>query len=63
MIAGGGFKLWTDDPVVVAVIRRCAELEAKLTEMRHAETARFRTLRRDVDQIKRSVRKIADHEG
>jgi hypothetical protein len=55
VIEGGGFRFLTEDPVLTAVVKRCAELECQIEELRHIEVARFRTLRRDVKQIKRSV--------
>jgi hypothetical protein len=56
IVTGGGFTLITDDPVMIAVVRRCAELEARLAESRYRQDiARFRTLRRDVNTIKREV--------
>lgn len=51
----GKSSLLTDDPIVIALARRCAELEATLQEHRHQEVARYRTLRRDVSQIRRAV--------
>lgn len=57
LVEGGGFKLWTDDPIVVAVVKRCAELERLYREARDGEVSRFWTLRRDVKQIKRALRK------
>jgi hypothetical protein len=59
VIEGGGFRFLTDDPILIAVVRRCAQLEAVLAEVRHhTEVARYRTLRRDVDQIKKSLRQL-----
>jgi hypothetical protein len=55
IVEGGGFKLCTDDPILIAVVRRCAELERLYFEARNNEVARFRSLRRDVKQIKRAV--------
>jgi hypothetical protein len=54
-IKGGGFDFLTDDPFLIAAVRRCAELERLYTEARNNEVARFRSLRRDIKQIKRSV--------
>jgi hypothetical protein len=54
-VQGGGFTLLTDDPIMKAVVRRCAELDQLLTDYRHMETARLRTLRRDVRQIKAAI--------
>lgn len=54
-VTGGGFCLWTDDPVVIAVVRRCEELARENDRLRFDEVARYRTLRRDVTQIKRKV--------
>lgn len=55
IIRGGGFQLLTSDPVVIAVVRRCAELESENRRLRYEEVARFKTLRRDVRQIKSKV--------
>lgn len=55
IVTGGGFSFLTADPIMVAVVERCAELEAELRSARYTETARFITLRRDVAQIKRTV--------
>jgi hypothetical protein len=55
IVKGGGFRLLTADPITISLVRRCAQLERELTELRHHEVARYRTLRRDVEQIKRAV--------
>ena len=62
VVKGGGIALLTDDLVVKVVVQRCGELERELKsayetldELRHRETARYRTLRRDVAAIKRKV--------
>jgi hypothetical protein len=55
IVEGGGFRLLTADPIMIAVVRRCAQLERELTELRHHKIARYRTLRRDVAQIKRAT--------
>lgn len=34
VVKGGGFELLTEDPVMVAVVRRCAELEEALRRRR-----------------------------
>lgn len=54
-IDAGGMVVWTDDPVVQALARHCARLRDELVEREHHEVARYRTLRRDVTQIKRAV--------
>lgn len=56
-VRGGGFHLLTDDPIMIAVVKRCAELDAEVRRLRYDEVARFRTLRRDVRQIKSRVMK------
>jgi hypothetical protein len=56
-VRGGGFHLLTKDRFLIAAVRRCAELESELHRVRHEEVARFRTLRRDVRQIKSRVMK------
>jgi hypothetical protein len=65
VVEGGGFKLFTDDPIVIALVRRCADIEADLVRIRNDETRRYRTLRHDVRQIKRAVCRSssADTEG
>lgn len=55
VIEGGGFSFLTADPVLIAVVKRCAELQRLLDEAKRLEVARYRTLRRDVRQIKRAV--------
>lgn len=55
VVEGGGFSLLTADPIMIAVVRRCAELEQKILQLRHDEVARYRTLRRDVHQIRKSL--------
>lgn len=60
VVKGGGFELLTADPVLIAVVRRCAELERENICLRHLEVARFRTLRRDVRQIRRAQIKARD---
>lgn len=55
LVEGGGFTLLTNDFVVIAVVRRCAELEAALREAHYQEVSRYRTLRRDASQIKKKV--------
>lgn len=63
IVEGGGLKFLTSDPFLKAAVRRCAKLEQDLhlaNERAYVNTARFRTLRRDVDQIKKMVRRLAD---
>jgi hypothetical protein len=55
MICGGGFSFLTADPVLIAVVKRCAQLESEVRELRFQETARFRSLRRDVKQIRKAT--------
>ena len=62
VVKAAGIALLTDDVVLIAVMTKCAELDRALEmaleenrALRHQETARFRTLRRDVHQIKRTV--------
>lgn len=55
IIEGGGFKFWTEDPFLIAAVRKCTELERENERLRLLEVARFRTLRHDVRQIKRAV--------
>jgi hypothetical protein len=55
IVEGGGFKFWTEDPLLIAVVRRCAELDRLYIEARNSEVARLRTLRRDVKQIKSAL--------
>jgi hypothetical protein len=55
VVEGGGLKFWTADPFLKAAVRRCAQLERELEQARYHEVARYRTLRRDVSQIKRAV--------
>jgi hypothetical protein len=55
IVEGGGFRLLTADCIMIAVVHRCAELERQLREIQHHEVARYRTLRRDVRQIKQAV--------
>ena len=57
VVEGGGLRFATDDPFLIAAVRRCAELELALAAARRDEVARYRTLRRDVAQIKRAVAK------
>ena len=58
IVQGGGFTLLTDDPIVIAVVHRCANLQAESDRLQHEATSRYRTLRRDVHQIKRSMTKL-----
>jgi DNA integrity scanning protein DisA with diadenylate cyclase activity len=62
IVDAGGLKLLTDDPIMIAVAQCCAEfkrerdsLERQLLELHHLEVARFRTLRSDVRQIKKTL--------
>lgn len=62
IVRGGGLTLLTADVFVKAAVHRCSELAAendelrrRLQAMQHAEVARYRTLRRDVSQIKRTL--------
>ncbi len=60
IVSGGGFRLLTSDLIVIALVRRCAALEAELAVARaHRDTARYRTIRRDVTQIKRAVERFS----
>lgn len=59
IVEGGGLRFMTDDPMLIVAVQRCAQLEKQLIEARHTSTARYRTLRHDVREIKQSVRKIA----
>lgn len=59
VVEGGGFKFLTDDPFLIAVVRKCAQLESELREARHHEVARYRTLRRDVSHIRKNVAALA----
>lgn len=58
-VRGGGLTFWTADPFLIAAVERCAVLEAERDIYKnivmHSDTARYRTLRRDVRQIKRGV--------
>ena len=61
-VIGGGLDLLTEDIFVKAAVWRCRELalevermEDEIRRIRMNEIARYRTLRRDVDQIKRAV--------
>jgi hypothetical protein len=58
-IEGGGFRLLTADPIMIALVGRCARLERELRELRHHDVARYRTLRCDVAQIKRATARPA----
>lgn len=55
IVKAGRMTLLTDDPIVIALARRCADLEEKLRAAQHHEVARYRTLRRDVSQIRKAV--------
>ena len=55
IVQGGGFRLLTADAIMIAVVRRCAELERENRNLRDLELGRFRTLRRDVRRIRRVV--------
>lgn len=59
VVRGGGFTLLTADPVVVAIVRRCADLAAENDRLKRELTGRYRTLRRDVAQIKRQTARWA----
>ena len=54
-VQAAGIRVLTADPVMLAVMRRLAELESENTALRHELTARYRTLRRDVSRIVRAV--------
>lgn len=54
-VRGDRFDFMTSDPVMIVVVRRCAELAEENEQLRHHEVARYRTLRRDVSQIKRAL--------
>lgn len=56
VVRGAGFQFLTEDPILIAVVKRCDDLARENERLRREETARFRTLRRDVKQIKRAVR-------
>lgn len=62
VVRGGGFQFLTADHFLRRAVERCAELERQVQELesenrqlRHHEVARYRTLRRDVSQIKQRV--------
>ena len=55
VVHGGGLTFLTNDPFLRRAVERCAELERENTALRHELTARYRTLRRDICQIKRRV--------
>lgn len=63
IVRGGGLEFMTEDPFLITAVKRCADLERQLTEARHDEVARYRTLRRDVSQIKRAMRGKPDERG
>lgn len=60
VIEGGGFSFLTDDPILIAVVKRCDELQQALKQARYQEVARYRTLRRDITTIKRAVQHKVD---
>ena len=62
VVKGGGLSFLANDPVVIRAVERCAELDREnqslrreIEHLQHELTARYRTLRRDVNQIKRRV--------
>lgn len=62
IVKGGGLTFLTADVFLKAAVWRCRELSDKVERrdleifrLRNEEVARFRTLRRDVDQIKRAM--------
>ncbi len=59
VVRGGGLSFLTADPLLIAAVNRCAELERQLAEARHQEVARYRTLRHDVSKIKRALTRKA----
>ncbi len=61
VVKDGGLQFLTNDVFLIAAVRRCAQLEEELREAKLQETARFRTLRRDVDQIKRGLAAMRRH--
>ena len=65
VVKGGGLSFMTSDPFLIAAVKRCAELEAQLRqtqralqEAQHVEVARFRTLRRNMTTVKKSVQRL-----
>jgi|TARA_R100000049_G_C1948052_1_gene94075 hypothetical protein len=60
LVKGGGIRLMTADVFVKAAVWRCRVLEIerdRLIAQHHADVGKFRTLRRDVNMIKRALAK------
>ncbi len=55
VVEGGGFRLLTNDEILMAVVRRCAELERENNRLKRQSVYDFRTVRRDVAQIRKSL--------
>jgi hypothetical protein len=59
IIEGGGFRLLTDDPILSAVVRRCAELEHENLRLRRSVVFDVRSVRRDVRSIRKQMTRKA----
>lgn len=55
VVRDAGLTFLTRDPFLLAAVKKCAQLERENAALRCEMVARYRTLRRDVSQIKRKV--------